>query len=118
MQQPNQSAAVSQDPATQGAQPGASPDAANQPGTPLVVIEVTVAQDGSITVEQESGAQESQEGAGQSAEGSGDGSQPVPVRNASEAASLVKQMLDAATQTTDQQTVQNKSEQSAGYQGQ
>jgi hypothetical protein len=107
---------ASQDPATLAAQHGASQDESQ--GTPLAVIEVTIAADGGITVEQESGAQEGQEESG-GGEGADTGTAaPIQVKDSTEAASLVKQMIDAATKTTDQQTAQNVQEQGAGYSGQ
>ena len=106
-----------QDPAAQSPDPAAqagSDQDQDESSTPIVVIEVSVNSDGSITVSQESGQQEGAEESG-SGDGSGDSDQSTPVKNASEAGSLVVQMINAATQTTDQQQAQAKNEQAAGY---
>ena len=106
-----------QDPAAQSPDPAAqagSDQDQDESSTPIVVIEVSVNSDGSITVSQESGQQEGAEESGSGEDGGSDGG-ATPVKNSSEAASLVKQYIDAATQTTDQQQAQAKNEQAAGY---
>jgi hypothetical protein len=104
-----------QDASTQQAQEPDQDEGASQPTS---VIEIAIYPNGKITVEQESGSSEDQEEAGGGEDAEQGGSQPTEVRDATEAASLVKQMIDQATQTTDQQAAQNKQEQAQGYAGQ
>jgi hypothetical protein len=76
---------------------------------------VTVASDGTITVENESGAQEgAEEGAG-GAENESSGAQPVTVKSGDEAGELVKHLIAQAT--GGQTSQQNIAQQSAGYSG-
>lgn len=111
--------AQGQQDSTQVAAPGASdPTQAgagdtDKEGGNTVVIEVTLDLDsGAITVEQESGSQEAGE---ESGGGDASGAQPVTVKDAAEAGSLVTQMLQSAGQSPEDQATAAKASQSQGY---
>lgn len=100
--------------AQQGGMPPNQPTQDNQEqGSPKAVIEVTIAQDGSITVELESGEQETTEGDNE-AQGEASGSQPVQVKDISEACQVIEKMYASVTQNP----AVAKADQQSGYSSQ
>lgn len=96
--------------APQGAPDDQSQDAAE--GAAVATIELSIAQDGSITMELESGAQEAGEEGGAEP---GNESQPVSVGSIDEAKDVLEQMYNSVVQSSDQQATANKAAQTAGY---
>lgn len=79
---------------------------------PIAIIEVSVMNDGTIQIEQESAAQEQAESG--EAEAPNEGA-PVTVKNAQEAVELIEHMIASAQ--GGQTAQQNIAQQSAGYSG-
>jgi len=109
---------MSQDPATQA---GATPQPSGP--QPVAVIEVTVMDDGTITVENEASSEESGEEAGESGsaesgEQESGGATPVTVKSAQEAGELVSHLVSKAQGgAVASAPGQNVSEQAQGYSG-
>lgn len=80
------------------------------------VVEITFGSDGSITVEQETGAQESAE---ENGGGEESGGSPINVKNIDQACEVLKQMYAAAQQSLSGNSAgnpaPNKAEQAEGY---
>jgi hypothetical protein len=103
----------SQDPATMmqaGGEQQSGDEAENESGS--TVIEITIAADGSITVEQETGGQESAE---ESGGGEESGAAPVKVKNIDQALEVVRQMYESSQKTPEESTKSAVADQAAGY---
>lgn len=106
----------SQDPAAMMQSAGAGDqlqqDEGSEDESGSTVIEITIAADGSITVEQETGEQESSEenGGGEEA-----GAAPVKVKNWQQAMEVAGQMYEASQKSPEETKQSAVAQQSAGY---
>jgi hypothetical protein len=105
----------SQDPATMqssGAEGAQQETNENENDAGATVVEITFGSDGSITVEQETGAQESAEEGGGGEEA---GAAPVTVKNIEQACEVLRQIYAASQKPSAGNEGSDKAEQAAGY---
>ena len=106
----------SQDPATMmqsaGADTGSQHNEENESDAGSTVVEITFGADASITVKQESGAQECAEESGGGEEA---GAAPVKVKNIEQACEVLRQIYMASQKEPAQDNGADKAEQAAGY---
>lgn len=105
----SQDPAMTQSAGADGQETQDTNEAEDQAGS--TIIEIVIALDGSITVEQETGEQEAAENGGtEPAE-----SAPVQVKNIEQALEVVRQMYNATQQSPEEQKASTLAQQKQGY---